>query len=360
MNTSDYPGFISRSNMAFKYPQAAHLQNVHEAGNNHPMVFGTIVGPDGTIQPINLGTGFGSPPQRSVNGGDYISATDSATFQRRCASLKPRQMTNGAPYRYVQPPGSYVYGSMVNSPTRVMHCRGFSELAPANNQVPFSPHRQYALADDPHTYHDIDFAAATLQRQCRMAPTLEQVAEVMPSNGQQMSSPYGRLRQSATSYVFPPNSNSRYATIAPRMAPDGEVTALMESMTLKRSRQQMGHPEMMDQRFARQQSESEETVNSEEFDSQSEDHLPGQSPHSFDVAEEVESITDVNAKLITSLDESLLNDQTLTNKKTRMDQSDQSEPATSQVTEVIMESEVAFKPSSQANPTYAYREASFV
>uniref|UniRef100_A0A183SHL5 Cadherin domain protein n=1 Tax=Schistocephalus solidus TaxID=70667 RepID=A0A183SHL5_SCHSO len=346
MEASDYPELVSRSTITFNHP---HMASYHREGSNiqnfvnpdtgQTMVFGTIVGPNAATQTVRYGaaaaaataaasSGYASPPQRTM--GDYVAAdvaTDVATFQRRCASLKPRHYMNANPYRYIQPPGAYVYGSVMSNPSRgeMQHFRGLSEPIPANNQVAYSPHGAFFCPpEDAHTYHDIDIFAATLQRQRRLGGhPLEQVAEVAPTNFQP-SSPYGQLRQ--LPLVPQPVSGSRYATLATRAAPDDEVQARMASMTLKRPLVQ--HESIQQQRKQQKQgasqqasvtdldtSASEQTTN---FNVERETTRSSNSlADAYMDADAVDSTTDPKAKLLNSTEESFSNDRTLTPRRPR-------------------------------------------
>ncbi len=120
MGTSEYPDVVTRS--TFNYPQTMSRDGL-QAGDVGPMVFGTLVGPNGTTLAVNIA---------------QPSEYDSVTFQRRCASLKPvpGAVPTSHAYRYVQPP--YVYTPVVGSPpARVVHCRGLSE--PNNNNAVNTP-----------------------------------------------------------------------------------------------------------------------------------------------------------------------------------------------------------------------------
>nr|VZI47646.1 unnamed protein product [Spirometra erinaceieuropaei] len=341
MGTSDYPELVSRSTITFNHP---HLASYHREGSNvqnfvnpdvgQAVMFGTIVDPNATTQTVRYGSaaaaanavassGYASPPQRAM--GDYV-ATDVATFQRRCASLKPRHYMNANPYRYIQPPGAYVYGSVMSNPSRgeMQHFRGFSEPTAANNQVPYSPHGAFFCpTEDAHTYHDIDIFAATLQRQRRLGHPLEQVAEVVPTNFQP-SSPYGQLRQ--LPLVPQSVSGSRYATLTTRVAPDGEMQARMTSTTLKRP---LVQSETIQQHQKHQKPEAGQQTSVTDLDSCANDQTTNlsvdrettRSPNSLVDAymdtDVVDSTTDPKAKLLNSTDESFPNDRTLTPRRPR-------------------------------------------
>lgn len=285
MGASEYPEVVTRS--AFNYPQAVSRDGL-QGSEVSPAMFGTLVGPKGATQTISIG-------QR----GDY----DSTTFQRRCASLKPNSGFAHNPYRYIHPP--YVYTPIIGSPPRhFIQYRGISE---ANNAEasPYSQHgvqhrQPYIFADERHTYHDLDILAATFQRQRR---PMEHFVEIAPPTIS--SPPYGRLRQPMSSYAIA-TPNNRYATLNARMAPDGEVTSIMEPIkTMKRVRIPIVTGEREDARTSNEEA-------SEAFDQQSSPNSLSEAfPEEFEEdggrdEEEPESITDPNAKLIASEDEQVL------------------------------------------------------
>ncbi|KAL5111253.1 Protocadherin-11 X-linked [Taenia crassiceps] len=362
MDAAEYPEVVTRS--AFNYPQTVSRDGI-QGTELPPAVFRTLIGPKGTAQTINLG-----------QHGEY----DAATFQRRCTSLKPASgmVATANPYHYIHPP--YAYTPMVGtSPSQMLQCRGISE--PNNTDTsPYSPrsvqHRQpYVFTNERHTYHDLDILAATLQRQRRPPEKFVGIAQPGIS-----SSPYGRLRQPISSYAIA-SSNKRYVAINARMAPDGEVTSLMEPMpTMKRVRIPIAPIAQIDSTGEGEGSRTSDEGASEAFDQQS-------SPNSLSEAfaeaefegdiggeeeEEPESITDPNAKLIISEGE-----QTLTLKKMRVEGKQLQTPphhqpeSESQATEeIVVSSEPGFPPSteesvqqpppSQLPLTYTVHEASFV
>ncbi|VDO15599.1 unnamed protein product [Rodentolepis nana] len=282
MGTTEYNEMVTRS--AFNFPQS-----VSQGAEVPQPMFGTLVGPKGATKTINLN-----------QHGDY----DSATFQRRCTSMKSNPGFVPNPYRYIHQP--YVYTPIVgSSPSHVIQYRGIPD---ANNAegTPYSPHtvqhrQPYVFADERHTYHDLDILAATLQRQRR---PVEHFVEIAPPQNIS-SAPYGRLRQPMSSYTIA-TPNNRYATLNTRMAPDGEVTSMMEPLgMMKRVRVPI---------VERDDSGTLNEGESEDFDRQD-------SPNSLSEAfveedfeeenrsreeEEPESITDPNAKLIVSEDEQTL------------------------------------------------------
>lgn len=350
MGTSEYPETVTRS--AFNFSQSA------SQGSDMPQpMFGTLVGPKGTAQAVSLN-----------QHGDY----DSATFQRRCTSLKPNPGFVPNPYHYIHQP--YVYTPVMGSPQgHVIQYRGLPDANHGDHDIPYSPHtvqhrQPYVFADERHTYHDLDILAATLQRQRR---PMEHFVEIAPP--QNISSPpYGRLRQPMSSYAIT-TPNNRYATMNARMAPDGEVTSMMEPIgTMKRIRVPI---------VERDDNRTSNEGESEAFDQRDSPNSLGEAFPEGDFEEETgsrdeeepESITDPNAKLIGSEDE-----QTLTLKKMRGDvkQQLQSPPShlqesESQATEELLVTSEPGNPSTtneesrhtqqpQLPLTYTVHEASFV
>ncbi|VDM21504.1 unnamed protein product [Hydatigera taeniaeformis] len=361
LGAAEYPEVVTRS--AFNYPHTVSRDGL-QGTEFSPAVFRTLMGTKGTAQAVNIG-----------QHGEY----DAATFQRRCTSLKPTSgiVTTANPYHYIHPP--YVYTPIVGSPSsQVVQCRGISE--PNNTDTsPYSPHsvqhrQPYIFANERHTYHDLDILAATLQRQ-RRPP--EKFVEIAPPG---VSSPsYGRLRQPISSYAIA-SPNKRYVAINTRMAPDGEVTSLMEPMTtIKRVRIPIAPTVQIDSTGEGEGGRTSDEGASEAFDQQS---SPNSLSEAFTEAEfegglvgeeeEPESITDPNAKLIIYEGE-----QTLTLKKMRAEGKQLQTPphhqpeSESQATEeIVVSSEPGFPPSttesvqqplpSQMPLTYTVHEASFV
>uniref|UniRef100_A0A5K3F2B6 DEP domain-containing protein n=1 Tax=Mesocestoides corti TaxID=53468 RepID=A0A5K3F2B6_MESCO len=358
MGTSEYPDVVTRS--AFNYPQTVSRERI-QTNEVPPAFFGTFVGPNGCARTVNFG---------------QHSEYDSTTFQRRCASLRPNHsvVSTSTPYRYVHPP--YVYTPIIGSPpSHVVHCRGISE--PNNNAKlsSYSPqnalHRQpYVFTDDRHAYNDLDLLSATLQRQPR---PMQQFVEIAPPAVS--SPPYGRLRQPITNYTVAA-PNNRYAVVNSRMVPDGEITPLMEPVvTLKRVRV----PTVPSAQEDVVGGGTSEEGGSEAFDQRSSPNSLSEAfieaefkEHEIDDEEDEESITDPNAKLLTSMEE-----QTMTTTKPRSSEGEQltksphhQPESESQATEEIMvSSETGFPSSNSGNPppppplpppTYTVHEASFV
>lgn len=361
MGAAEYPELVTRS--AFNCPHTLSQDGL-QGTEVPPAVFRTLIGPKGTTQTVTLG-----------QHGDY----DSSTFQRRCTSLKPASgiVATANPYHYIHPP--YVYTPIVGSTaSQVIHCRGISE--PNNiDTSPYFPHsvqhrQPYVFTNERHTYHDLDILAATLQRQ---HGPLEKFVEIVPPG---VSSPsYGRLRQPISNYART-SPNKRYAALNARMAPDGEVTSLMEPMpAMKRVRIPIAPIAQVDSTVEGEGGRTSDEGASEAFDQQS---SPNSLSEAFaeagferdtvgDEEEEPESITDPNAKLIVSEGE-----QTLTLKMRAEGKQLQTPPhhqpeSESQATEeILVSSEPGFPPSttesvqqpspSQLPLTYTVHEASFV
>lgn len=365
----EYPEVVTRS--AFNYPQPMYRDDsLQPTAEISQVMLGTLVGPNGTTQAVNIAA---SPQQPS----EY----DTVTFQRRCASLKPNYGAAPTPhtYRYIQPP--YIYTPVVGSPQeRIVHCRGLSD--PANNATtPFSPHHRhpYVFAEDAHTYHGLDILSNTLQRQ-QKRPHGEELVEVAPPPAPTVaSSPYGRLRAPMSSYAIAASTN-RYAVLNARMAPDGEVTSLMEPSSTLRRGVRGPHAQQMTQLVRLKTVGTLEEGDSEDFDDQKSSPNSLSEAFEFDEVlvmedeneEDQESITDPNAKLISS-EHNGSGDHKLAGRIQQLDgQSSGKHPShppesDSQATTAI-NTEAAYPSSSngtdsttpQQGPTYAVHEASFV
>ena len=352
--TVEYPDAATCS--TFNYSQISH-EGMHGA-EIPPTGFGTLIDQKGATQGQNIGH-------------------DSNTFQLLCADRIPRRgfvAVNSNPYRYIHPP--YVYTPVVGSSPHVIHYRGVSEPNKADD-TPYSPYsvqhgQPYMFADERHTYHDLSILADTMRRQRRSVGQFEQVAP--PT----VTSPlYGRLRQPAGSYTiaFP---NNRQTALNARMAPDGEVTSLMESATtLKRVKLPITSTAKIDFTSEVERGKTSDEDENEDFDEGSEPNPPSEAETGFEGdtvgdEEEMESITDPNAKLILSK-----NEQTQTLKKVRNErrsiqtQQHHQHESENQSTEEMLETVESGFPSSigddtthclstQMSLTYAVHEASFV